>query len=154
MRKTNFIDQIPDAAKCCGYENGCEVNSGVIKDIPVDFKVPETLEQQIARLIGRSKFYEQFDAMPDESEEDALDFDGVEDNELDEELSFYQHQFATQAEFLDKNIAPYFDQNTGEILDGDSDVKVGQQKDFSEGGQPEAANADNSGSLLDANLTR
>lgn len=151
MKKTNFIEQIPDAAKCCKYENGAEVNSGVIKDIPVDFKVPETLEQQIARLIGRSKFYEQFDAMPEESAEDALDFDGVEDNELDEELSFYQHQFATQAEFLDKNIAPYFDQNTGEVLDSDADKLAMSDSTSSEVAATE--NADK-GSLLDANLTR
>lgn len=104
--KTNFIPEYLDISR---FENGKEIVNPIPKEAPVGFKRPLTLEEQVKRLTAKQKLIEQFD-LEQETEEDAFDFD-IESSEQDEELSFYQHAFASglydpKMDPLEQNLPP------------------------------------------------
>lgn len=104
--KTKFIPEYLDVSS---FENGKEIVNPIPKEAPVGFKRPLTLEEQVKRLTAKQRLIEQFD-LEEETEEEAYDFD-IESPEADEELSFYQHAFASglydpKMDPLEQNLPP------------------------------------------------
>ncbi len=68
-----------DQIKSTLDDQGHEVPSDVPMAIPVGFKIPETLNEQVARLVRHHRFAEALGQPDDETFEEADDFDVGED---------------------------------------------------------------------------